>query len=159
MRVIFLRSNLSWTIRTSGLSRRISVTERRFTPSLRRSIPISWSTLRRRAMWTAPSRILPSSSKPTSWEPPFSWMPAVNMALPVIIRFPPMRCTAICRSTDPTSSLPRRPLSTPALPTARPRRALICWCWRITEPTVCRSPSAAAPTTTVPTISRRSSFR
>ena len=40
--------------------------------------------------------------------------------------------------------------------TAPPRQALTSWCRHTTEPTVCRSPSAAAPTTTVRTTSRRS---
>ena len=45
--------------------------------------------------------------------------------------------TAICRSTAPISSSPRRPRSTPPVPTARRRRAPIFWCWRITAPTGC----------------------
>ena len=48
---------------------------------------------------------------------------------------------------------------TPRAPTAPPRRLPTCSCSPTTGPTVCRSRSAAAPTTTAPTTSRRSSSR
>ena len=46
--------------------------------------------------------------------------------------------------------------STPAARTAPPRQALTFWYRHTTEPTACRSPSAAAPTTTARITSRKS---
>ncbi len=50
----------------------------------------------------------------------------------------------------------QKPRSTPAHRTAPQRQALTFSFWPITEPMVCRLPSADAPTTTVLTISRKS---
>ena len=53
-----------------------------------------------------------------------------------------------------------RPLrSAPTAPILPPRPALICSSWHSTIPTVCPSTSPAAPTTTAPTSSPRSSSR
>ena len=46
---------------------------------------------------TVPSRIRRHLSVPMSWERPPCWMPAAPMELNVIIRYRPMRYTAICR--------------------------------------------------------------
>ena len=56
----------------------------------------------------------------------------------------------------PICSLRKRLPSIPAAPTALPRHPRICWCWPITAPTGCPLPSAAVPTTMVPTIFRKS---
>ena len=74
----------------------------------------------------------------------------------VIIRFPPMKCMVTCLWTARTYSSPRRLPFTPAVPTALPKLALTFWYWLITAPTACLLPSAAAPTTTAPIISRKS---
>ena len=49
------------------------------------------------AMWIAPSMTRMRLSAPMSWERPPCWMPAAPMELNVIIRYRPMRYTAICR--------------------------------------------------------------
>ena len=46
--------------------------------------------------------------------------------------------TAICRWTDRTCSLPKRPPSTPAAPTPLLKQVQICWYWLITELMVSR---------------------
>ena len=51
------------------LSKGILLTERRFTPCLRKSVRTSWSTLRRKAMWTAQWWIRVSFCRPISWVP------------------------------------------------------------------------------------------
>ena len=67
----------------------------------------------------------------------FLWMPAVNTASSVIIRFPLMRFTEIFPLTDRISSLQRKLRSTQAAHTALPKPVLTFLFLLITEHTAC----------------------
>ena len=69
-----------------------------------------------------------------------------------------MRCTAIFPWIVPTCSSRRRRLYTPPAPTPHPRPPQICCAWRMRVPTGSLSPYPAAPTTTGPITSPRSSY-
>ena len=66
------------------------------------------------------------------------WMPVENTVSKDIIRFQPMRYTAICRLTDLICFSQRKHRFTPHHHTVHQRQEQICWFLLITEHTACR---------------------
>lgn len=83
------------------------------------------------------------------------WMPAENMELRDIIRYPPMKCMEICRLTDLICSLQKKHRFIQALLTAAQRQQQIFWYWHTTELTDCLSAYPDVRITMDRIISRR----
>src|SRR5699024_7619169 len=103
-----------------------------------------------------PLKILRYSWKQTSSVLLFSWTHAANTVSRDIIRFPQMRYTEIFRLIVLICSLQKKHRSTQAALTAPPKLLQTCLYLLTTVLTDCRFLSAAAPITTVHTISRKS---